>query len=380
VRIRAFGAPPGPPLTDVDERELISEVRARFVEAVSRQMMSDVPYGAFLSGGLDSAAIVAAMARAAPTRPPLSFTIGFPGHGPELDERGAAAATATAIGASHRATAMEMTDFLGAVAASVRSVEEPWGGYQRSQAAAVLGVVDRIPGLARRPVGTLASALPRNERAKRAARLLDVDAGLARLLTIFEITTPQLRGALLRVGDHGEQASAERVGRASEVAGAVAGRDVLDQALYLDTHLFLPDQLLVWGDKTSMAASLEQRVPFLDQEFMKFVERIPARTRMRGARRKRLYRDAMRGLVPAMVFSRKKQPFATPYDDWLRASLGDEVSRRYTRDAPLGGAIDPIAVTRLVSEHQSGRFDHKRVLYCLLELSQWHREFVEGAP
>jgi asparagine synthase (glutamine-hydrolysing) len=411
VAVHGFAEPPGGPLTDLDERELTAEIRDRFVAAVSRQMMSDVPYGAFLSGGLDSAAIVAAMARAVPTRPPLSFTIGFPGHGDEVDERDAAAASARAIGAVHHSTAMEMTDFLGAVAASVRSVEEPcgtpsapaalqlshftaesvkvalsgqgadepWGGYQRSQAAAVLGLVDQVPGVARRPIGMLAGALPRNERAKRAARLLDAEAGLTRLLSIFEITSPQLRASLLRAGAHTEQARAERFERAGATLAPMAERDVLDQALYLDTHLFLPDQLLVWGDKTSMAASLEQRVPFLDQEFMSFVERIPARTRMRGFRRKRLYRDAMQGLVPPMVIRRKKQPFATPYDDWLRASLGDEVSRRFTPEAPLAAAIDPATVARLVAEHQSGRSDHKRILYCLLELSQWHREFVEGA-
>jgi asparagine synthase (glutamine-hydrolysing) len=100
---------------------------------------------------------------------------------------------------------------------------------------------------------------------------------------------------------------------------------------------------------------------------------------MRGARRKQLFREAMKGLVPPEVMSRKKHPFATPYDDWLRSSLGDEVARRYAPGAPLAETIDPATVGRLVREHQSGRFDHKRVLYCLLELSQWHREFVEAA-
>jgi len=129
-----------------------------------------------------------------------------------------------------------------------------------------------------------------------------------------------------------------------------------------------------------MAASLEQRVPFLDQELMAFVERIPARVRMsRGGSRKRLYREAMSGLVPSDVMGRKKHPFATPYDDWLRSDLGDEVARRFAPDQPLTETIDPTTVGRLVREHQSGRSDHKRVLYCLLELSQWHREFVEAA-
>lgn len=410
VRVESFRRPPDALLPVRDARELAGEVRVRFEQAVARQMMSDVPYGAFLSGGLDSAAIVAAMARAVPDVAPLSFTIGFPGHGDELDERDPAEATARAIGARHHATSMEMDDFLAALGRSVRSVEEPcgtasapaamelarftarsvkvvlsgqgadepWGGYQRHQAAALLGLVDGVPGFARAPLRAAAEALPRNERAKRAARLLDVDAGLDRLLSVFEIAAPELRAALLPRGD-AAAATVERAGRARDLLADVGDRELLDQALYLDTHLFLPDQLLVWGDKTSMASSLEQRVPFLDQELMAFVERIPARTRMRGARRKWLYRRAMAGLVPPDVLRRRKHPFATPYDDWLRSGLGDEVRRRLAPDGPLGDVVDAATVGRLVDAHQSGRADHKRILYCLLELSQWHREFVEGA-
>jgi len=411
VRVESFRQAPGPPLPVTDTDELETEIATRFEQAVGRQMMSDVPYGAFLSGGLDSTAIVAAMARAVPGTAPLSFTMGFPGHKAELDERDAAARTAARIGARHHSTAMEVGDFLSALGRSVRSVEEPcgtasapaamelarftaqsvkvvlsgqgadepWGGYQRHQAAALLGAVGRVPSVARGPLIALAHALPRNERAKRAARLLDVDAGLGRLLSIFEIAAPETRRSLLVAGDEtSSAAAAERTALAEELIGDVADRDLLDRALYLDTHLFLPDQLLVWGDKTSMAASLEQRVPFLDQELMSFVERIPARTRVRAARRKWLYRRAIGTLVPSDVLKRRKHPFATPYDDWLRSGLGDEVRQRFAADGPLAETIDSATVDRLVNEHQSGRADHKRSLYCLLELSQWHREFVEG--
>ena len=89
-------------------------------------------------------------------------------------------------------------------------------------------------------------------------------------------------------------------------------------------------------------------------------------------------RDVDAGLVPADVMGRKKHPFATPYDDWLRSDLGDEVTRRFAPGEPMAESIDPGTVTRLVREHQAGRVDHKRILYCLLELSQWHRTFVEG--
>lgn len=406
VEVKSFRRGPAELMRHCDAAEIAAELREQFVQAVGRQMMSDVPYGAFLSGGVDSSAIVAAMAEVGP-QAPLSFTIGFPGHGAELDERSGAEATARALGAEHHATAMRMDGFLESLSASVRSVEEPcgtasapaalqlsrftaesvkvvlsgqgadepFGGYQRHQAVAVLGAFDRIPAVAHGPLVAAAGALPRNERIKRGARLLHSGAGMERLLSVFEITPASLRRSL--TGSDGGQAAAERADAASAVVNDVGDRDLLDQALYLDTHLFLPDQLLIWGDKTSMASSLEQRVPFLDLELMRFVERVPARARMRGVRRKRLFREAISPLVPVEVLQRRKHPFATPYDDWLRSSLGDEVNRRFAAGGPLDAIIDPSTVHRLVREHRSGRSDHKRILYCLLEFSQWHRDFIE---
>jgi asparagine synthase (glutamine-hydrolysing) len=129
-----------------------------------------------------------------------------------------------------------------------------------------------------------------------------------------------------------------------------------------------------------MAAGLELRVPFLDVDLMRFVERIPVRARMRPRAGKRLHRLAMRRLLEPEIAGRPKHGFATPYDDWLRSSLGEEVERRYAPGSPAATLVRPQAVSRLVAEHRRGRADHKSVLYCLLELSEWHRAFVEGAP
>ena len=121
-------------------------------------------------------------------------------------------------------------------------------------------------------------------------------------------------------------------------------------------------------------------MPFLDVELMRYVERIPATLRVRHGRRKWLYRRGMRGLVPGSALRRRKHPSATPYDAWLRAELGQEVRRRYEPGAPLTDWIDSAGVARLVEEHRRGRSDHKRILFCLLELSEWHRGFLEGRP
>jgi asparagine synthase (glutamine-hydrolysing) len=451
-RVESWREPPGAPFGGLADDELATQLAERFTDAVERQMMSDVPYGAFLSGGVDSAAVVAAMARRS-VEPPTTFTIGFPGHDESLDEREYAAESARLIGTDHHATAMSETDFLAELARCMPRLEEPCGipsapallqlsrfaaervkvvlagqgadephgGYGRHQAAALLSHARLVPAVAATPAAALARALPRAARARRAAHLLGGRGDAERLLRLVEITDEPVRSALLgrgrtagrRAGNGAgsqrataepaarrsdgaapvrvagqpdgaamaataEQAQLERLATAREVLGDVAGRDLLDQALYLDTRMFLPDGILLCNDKMSMAASLELRVPFLDRELMRFVERIPARARIRPRAGKRLHRMAMELLLPPGIADRPKHGFSTPYDDWLRRSLGEEVERRYSPRSALAELIDPTAVARLVGEHRRGRADHKSILYCLLELSEWHAAFVHA--
>jgi asparagine synthase (glutamine-hydrolysing) len=406
-RVRSYREAPGESFGETAADELAAELASRFTDAVERQMMSDVPYGAFLSGGVDSAAVVAAMARRAPEQP-STFTIGFPGAGPAFDEREFARESARVIGTRHRDTAMVETGFLEELARSVPRLEEPCGipsagalmqvsrfarehvkvvlagqgadephgGYGRHQAAAVLRHLRRLPAALAGPAARAAAALPRAARAERAARLLGDLSDAERIMRLVEITDHGLRTRL--VGRAGEEAEAERLALVGDVLGDVPERDLLEQALYVDTRLFLPDGILLCNDKMSMAASLELRVPFLDRELLRFVERIPARLRVRPASGKRLHRRAMAHLLPPEITGRPKHGFATPYDGWLRESLGEEVARRYAPGSPLSELADPATVAGLVRDHRSGRSDRKSVLYCLLELSEWHRAFIEA--
>jgi asparagine synthase (glutamine-hydrolysing) len=411
-RVESWREPPGTPFDGAGGDELAEQLAERFTDAVERQMMSDVPYGAFLSGGVDSAAVVAAMGARSPA-PPTTFTIGFPGHDDVLDERELAAESARLIGTDHHSTATTETDFLAELARSVPRLEEPCGipsapalmqlsrfaaervkvvlagqgadephgGYGRHQAAAVLDRLRLFPAAAAGPVAALARALPRAARARRTAHVLGGRGDAERLLRLVEITDAPVRAALLaapRGGAMGDEAAAERLGRARDVLGDVGGRGLLEQALYLDTRMFLPDGILICNDKMSMAAGLELRVPFLDLDLMRFVERIPASVRMRPRSGKRLHRAAMEHVLPRGLADRPKHGFATPYDDWLRASLGEEVERRYAPGTALAELLEPSAVSRLVQEHRRGRADHKAILYCLLELSEWHSAFVEA--
>jgi asparagine synthase (glutamine-hydrolysing) len=405
-RVTRYREPPGPRLDDPSE-ELERELRHRLAAAVERQMMSDVPYGALLSGGVDSAAIAASMRRAG-ADPLETFTIGFSGS-TSIDEREAARETASALGSRHHDVAMEQAAFPEQLTMCVARLEEPCGissapallqlsrfarrsvkvvlsgqgadeplgGYQRHQAAAVVG---RVPGVLAAAAGRfrlLVNLLPRNERLKRGAAVLGARSDLDRLLRIFEITDPKMRAAM--TGRDGAPAAAERERLAAEVLADVPDEGPLGQTLWLDTHLFLPDGLLTYGDKMTMAWGLEQRVPFLDVELMRFVQRLPAELRLRGLRRKALYRDAIRGLAPASALERAKAPFATPYDEWLRDGLGKELARRYAPGRAVTSLVRTDPVQRLLAEHRSGRHDRKRILYCLLELAEWHERFIEEA-
>ena len=237
-----------------------------------------------------------------------------------------------------------------------------------------------MPTAAASPAARLARALPRAATARRLAHVLGGRGDEQRLLRLVEITDAEARTALVgRAAGRQGEAEHERLTTARDILGDVPGRGLLEQALYLDTHMFLPDGILLCNDKMSMAAGLELRVPFLDLELMRFVERIPATRRVRPGRPKRLHKHRRcRGCSRREIVNRKKHGFATPYDDWLRASLGREVERRYAPGSPLAELIDPAAAARLVDEHRRGRADHKAILYCLLELSEWHGAFVEA--
>ena len=406
-RVESWREAPDEPYRDLSDDTLAELLAERFSDAVERQMMSDVPYGAFLSGGVDSAAVVAAIA-ARSDRPPTTFTIGFPGHGGLLDERAPAAESARLIGTDHHETAMGQVDFLAELERAMpyleepcgipsvpplgqlarfaaeqvkvvlagQGADEPQGGYGRHQAAALLRPLRVVPPALASPAASVARALPRAARARRVAHLVGGRGDAGRLLRLVEITDAPVRSALL--GQRGAAAQEERLVLARSVLGDVAGRSLLEQALYLDTRMFLPDGILLCNDKMTMAASLELRVPFLDVELMRFVERIPASTRVRPRAGKRLHRMAMERLLPPGIADRPKHGFSTPYDDWLRAELGQEVERRYAPGSAVSELVTPEGVRTLVDEHRRGRVDHKRVLYCLLELSEWHRNFIEA--
>jgi asparagine synthase (glutamine-hydrolysing) len=407
ARTVRFSRPPAPPLTNVREPELVDELRERIVAAVKRQMISDVPVGALLSGGVDSSTVATLMTSLA-GHPIDTFTVGFDGDF-VYNELEAARAVARRIGSRHHEVVISPDEYAAFLPESIwhleepvatastlaffrvselarrkvkvvlagQGADEPFAGYHRHLGEHLGGLYRSIPAAIREGVvAPLVQRLPRNERLKRAVRSLGEVDPLRRLREVYRTADLALLKRLVRPELFPEPEDTDG-GVIRSFQADVAGRDPLSQMLYVDARVYLADNLLLYGDKMSMAVSLEARVPFLDLELMEFVERIPSSFKIRGRRQKYILKKAVSRWLPDSVVGRRKIGFATPVDGWFRREL-----RASTRDRLLGpGAacrefFRPEAIDTMLEEHRTGREDHKRVLFSLLTFEIWHEQFI----
>lgn len=380
------------------ERENAQHARTLILSAVQRQLVSDVPLGCFLSGGIDSSIIAASMRAAVQREQPVhTFSIGF--DDPRYDETAYAAEVARHLGTEHHQfmvhpNAAEDLPRLAAVfgepfgdssalpthylsretrkhvkvALSGDGGDELFGGYDRYRAMALgqrLGMVGRAMGkLAHLVPGTHPKS--RSTRLRRLLGTLDLPPAqrYARYLMLFD---PPALGELL--GRSAGNVVAERYEQLIE-----SGRDIVQAALAVDREIYLPDDLLTKVDRCSMLHALEVRSPFMDEAIVRFASTIPSDQLLRGGP-KRLLRLAFAPDLPASVFSRRKMGFAVPIGEWFRTSL-----RPMLHDALL--ASDSFAnthfnmavVRRMIGEHQAPRVDHSQRLYALLMLELWWRQ------
>jgi asparagine synthase (glutamine-hydrolysing) len=396
------------------EAEWCQEILARLEEAVRLRLISDVPLGAFLSGGIDSSAVVAMMSRVS-SGPVRSFSIGF--DEPEYDELRYARLVADRCGTEHHelvvrpdATAIlpklawhydepfgdssavptyyvaQMTRQHVTVALNGDAGDEDFGGYDRYVANLLAASFDRLPGagLLRRAIRWGLCLWPQSGRRTsplyRARRFLDglteqPERRYARWFCHFtgdrkdELCSPEFRAAW------GEDAlevllTAYREGDAP---------DFLDATLGVDVALYLPDDLLVKVDIASMAHSLEARSPFLDHEFMEFAATIPSDLKVRGRVKKYILKRALSGLLPEEILHRPKMGFGVPIDHWFRHELRD-----LAYDTLLGsrcasrGYFRSETLQRLLDEHTRGTANWHYLLWTLLMLELWHQTHVDG--
>lgn len=377
-----------------------AETRALLDAAVRRRLVSDVPLGAFLSGGVDSGAVVGLMATAM-SDPVETFTVGFEDRD-GFDERSYAALVAKRHGANHHEFVVhpnavdlverlvwhhdqpfgdssaiptfllsEVTAGHVTVALSGDGGDELFAGYERFAAGLAARRWSALPDFMQAAVGAGAHLVPRKRLRTRLRRFAEEAAlGLPdayRSWTSFVAEAD--RDALLDGQPDNWALDDYRA-----LWAASAGAHPLDRLLDLNMRSYLPDDLLVKVDRMSMAHGLEVRSPFLDADLIAYTTRLPPVLKARGLSLKRVLRAAVSDLLPAEILSRGKRGFGVPLDRWfredLRSYLGSMVG---APDARVKDHLQPEAVDRLLAEHLGGRRDHGQALWTLLTLEVFLR-------
>lgn len=401
------------PKLNISEEEAAEALREKMIEAVRLRMISDVPLGAFLSGGIDSSIVVGLMA-ALSDRPVKTFSIGF--DEAAFNELNHARRVAERWGADHhefvvRPDALsilpklvrhfgepfaddaalptfylsEMTRTGVTVALNGDGGDESFAGYGRYYLNRVADRISRVPGAAIAS-SKLMRAMPQSVH----------DRHVLRRACRFFATACQPRakrygrwvGCLhedVKARLYSSELTSSLDNRLSEqwmeaMFAEAANLDGADAGMAVDLRSYLPDDLLVKVDIASMVHSLEARSPFLDHQVMEFAARLPADFKLRGRQSKYLLKRAFRDLLPAENVARNKMGFNVPVGQWFRGPLGDLLRDTLLSERALArGYFQPRELKRLVAEHTDERADHSFLLWALLMLELWHVELVDTA-
>jgi asparagine synthase (glutamine-hydrolysing) len=412
-----FPAQGEPPAEARDFAGAKAALRERLEDAVAATMVSDVPVGAFLSGGLDSSLVVALMGRVT-EQPVRTFAVGF--REKSYDERPWARRVAAHCGTEHHELVVEpdIRDIVQRLAltfdepfadssavgawvvaeAAVKHVkvmlsgdggDEVFGGYVIYQADRLAGLYRRLPALlGERALPAIAERLPASDakmswelklkRFTRHARLDPAAAHGAWRLIFGEEDKRRLYAS----NGHGTRAAGAGLPDSLEVLrrlyAAYPGDDRLNRFLVLDARLSLVDDMLTKVDRTSMAHGLEVRVPLLDHELVEWVTRLPSDLKVRGLTLKVLLREVAKDLLPQDVARRPKAGFHVPVPAWLKGELAPLVEEVLGEDTVRRqGVFEPAAVRAVVEAHRAGRENLSRNVWGLLMFGLWYRSYLE---
>jgi asparagine synthase (glutamine-hydrolysing) len=408
VRVDAYWKYPEPAPVEMSLDAAAEGLMAGLDESVRLRLMSDVPLGAMLSGGIDSSVIVGLMARHM-SEPVKTFSVGFAeaGEGNELAD---ARLVAEHFGTDHHELELSFAEqtvdlaelvwfmdepladlsslgFLAlselaasqvTVALSGQGADELLGGYRKHRAAAIAGTWSRLPGPALRGANALLRHAPK--RMGRASRTLLASDPADRLLAASGRLDADLRRSLVR-GPLVERDGLGALRIARERLGNV-GNDPLPAALYLDAQLALADDMLHYFDRASMAHSLEVRVPFLDHQLVEFCATIPTRHKIRRLDTKHVLKHGVRGLIPDRIIDKPKIGFFhKAVDEWFRAQTRGAISDYLLGTNPrYAELLDRGGVERLVKDHASGAdTSNGHVLLSVLMLEVWLSSYLPRA-
>jgi asparagine synthase (glutamine-hydrolysing) len=393
---------------ELSEKQYVERLRELFEDAVKTRLISDVPLGAFLSGGVDSAAVVAFMTRIM-NQPVKTFAIGFTGD-PSFNELEYARVVAKKFQSDHHeclitpdaidllpklvwhydqpfADSSAIPSFLVAqmtrehvkVALTGDGGDELFAGYERFAAARIAENYRRTPRLLQSAVKQLLGIMPETTTyrsfVRRARRFVD-SASLPlteRYLHWAGIFPGFLIGELLA-----DEIDSDPVSHFKGYFDSVHDTDMIGQLLSVNMKSYLPGDLLVKIDRMTMANSLEARCPFLDQKLLEFANSIPSKLKLKGMTTKYILKRALQGIVPQEIIHRKKHGFGVPVGRWFRTSLKRHLHNTLlSPEALQRGYFQEATLRRLIEEHESNKRDHGHRLWALLTFETWHRVFID---
>ena len=394
------------------EAQWVDRVRAQLAESVRMQMVSDVPIGAFLSGGVDSSAVVGFMARHV-QQPIRTYAIGFEGGEAEAlyNELPYARRVAELFGTQHREIVVR-PDVVGLLPKLLWHMDEPladtafittylvsefarqdvkvilsgvggdelFGGYRRYLGGHYADRFRRLPAWLRTSAARAAGALPADRHSGLLNRLRLAKGFLAsaeltpddRYRSYLQVLDRQTVGALML---HPDAPGIDTLAAAFAEAGS---DDELNRMFAVDAQTQLPDDLLMLTDKMSMAVSLECRVPLLDHQLVELAAAMPASIKVRGGRLKHVMKQALGELLPADILNRQKRGFGTPMGAWLKRDLAPVLKRLTAPEVVRSrGLFNAPVIARLMTEHEASRADHTDALLALMNLEIWSRIYLD---
>jgi asparagine synthase (glutamine-hydrolysing) len=386
------------------DEEATEELLELYRAAVRRHLIADVPVGLLLSGGLDSGLLLGLMNEQGGPWP--TYTVGY-GESYQDDELVDAAETARLLGAEHATVRLDRVEFERSLPSIVASLEEPiaassivpmyfvsrrarrdvkvaligqgpdelFGGYRRHLGVRYGQHWRRLPRPLQSLLASAVGRLPRNETLKRGVASLGVTNRLTRYQEVFSLAPAARVDGLFRNPPPPPSPGDTILECWRDVEPQMQHADELGGLQLLEIRSSLPDELLMYADKLSMAHALELRVPYLDRTVVEYVQRLGADFKVRNGTRKWLHRRVCRRFLPPAIVRRKKRGFAVNVvDDWFDSSLSSKlVDMLVDPSSRLFGLLEPARVQALLTEHQSKRQDNHKLLFSLALFEQWLR-------
>lgn len=393
--------PFAPPRTLGDAQEQLLEL---YKGAVRRQLISDVPVGLLLSGGIDSSLLLALMNLNGNSWP--TYTVGY-GSSYADDELADAAETARVFGSNHTSVTISESMFEEALPKIVSSLEEPiatssivpmyfvcqrarqdvkvalvgqgpdelFGGYKRHLGVRYGALWARLPNWLRTPLASTVVALPRNETLKRGVHSLAIPDRVRRYQHVLSLLPEGQVNDLFQDGLLPPRSGDVILDCWADLTELMSSTDELGGLQFLEVRSTLPDELLMYADKLSMAHGLELRVPYVDKEIVEYVERLPANLKVRYGSRKWLHRRVSGTYLADSVLKRPKRGFAVNVvDNWFRKAMDSKMSQTLLdSNSKIYQYLRPSAVKNMFQRHASGREDHHKILFSLVVFEEWLR-------